>query len=224
MKKLLLVFLGVMLVVAFSVPAMATEVATYDFNGHILPLPPGVTDGSIFDYENSRICCMLFTLGSGWYILVSSEFDFTLNYSNSTFTNQSDYTVSYSLMKYSPDDGWLEHTQFDLAPGAVYSNFLADLVWDNYTVPCNGTNCPSTDDNRDNVCDDCGLPFAVERDYSPFTIKKFLSNVGQILTSTVSWVGNVGSTILQQPLLLAFCALPICGIGIGVFRRLRDAN
>lgn len=58
----------------------------------------------------------------------------------------------------------------------------------------------------------------------PPSIEDFLSGAGQIFTSAISWVGNVGSTILQQPLLLAFCALPLCGIGIGVFRRLRGID
>lgn len=30
---------------------------------------------------------------------------------------------------------------------------------------CDGTTCPATDFNMDNVCDDCGATFAVLRDY-----------------------------------------------------------
>lgn len=56
----------------------------------------------------------------------------------------------------------------------------------------------------------------------PNPVKAFLTSVGQIFASAVSWVGDVGSTILQQPLLLAFTALPLCGLGIAVFRRLKE--
>lgn len=87
---------------------------------------------------------------------------------------------------------------------------------------CEGIYCSFADVNKDNICDDCGCEFAVLRDYSPFTVKKFMNHIGQILTSAVSWVGDVGSTILQQPLLLAFTALPLCGLGIAVFRRLKE--
>ena len=56
----------------------------------------------------------------------------------------------------------------------------------------------------------------------PFTVKKFMNHIGQILRSAVSWVSDVGAAILAQPLLLAFTALPLCGLGIAVFRRLKE--
>lgn len=58
----------------------------------------------------------------------------------------------------------------------------------------------------------------------PPSMKDILSFIGDLFTAAISWVGNVGSTILQQPLLLAFCALPLCGIGIGFFKRLKTAS
>ena len=51
-----------------------------------------------------------------------------------------------------------------------------------------------------------------------------LSNVGQIFTSAIGWVGTVGSTITSTPILMVFAALPLCGIGIGFFKRLINVN
>lgn len=56
----------------------------------------------------------------------------------------------------------------------------------------------------------------------PITVGEFMSSAGQIFTSAVSWVSDVGAAIISQPLLLAFTALPLCGLGIAVFRRLKN--
>ena len=52
------------------------------------------------------------------------------------------------------------------------------------------------------------------------TMADLLVNVGQIFTSAVGMVGTVATTITENPILLIFCILPICGIGVGLFRRL----
>lgn len=52
------------------------------------------------------------------------------------------------------------------------------------------------------------------------TVATFLQNVGTIFTSAIGWVATVGSTVAAEPILLTFCALPLCGIGVGFFKRL----
>lgn len=55
-------------------------------------------------------------------------------------------------------------------------------------------------------------------------MEAFLSAAGDIFTAAIGWVSTVGSTIVANPVLLTFTALPLCGIGIGFFRRLINVN
>lgn len=48
-----------------------------------------------------------------------------------------------------------------------------------------------------------------------------LTAVGDVFTAAIGWVGDVGTTITGDPVLMLFCvAVPLCGIGIGIFKRL----
>ena len=40
------------------------------------------------------------------------------------------------------------------------------------------------------------------------------------LLSAIGWAGTVGSTIVKTPSLLLFCAIPLVGLGVGLFKRL----
>lgn len=51
-----------------------------------------------------------------------------------------------------------------------------------------------------------------------------LTSVGQIFTSAIGWVGTVGTTITSTPILMLFAGLPLCGLGIGFFKRLINVN
>lgn len=44
--------------------------------------------------------------------------------------------------------------------------------------------------------------------------------VGDIFTAFIAMVSTVGTTITASPTLLFFLALPLVGIGIGLFKRL----
>lgn len=60
----------------------------------------------------------------------------------------------------------------------------------------------------------------------------FINAVGQVFNFAIDCVGDVGGLFtatnsqgaLENPLLLAFVALPLCGIGIGFFKRLINVN
>ena len=52
-------------------------------------------------------------------------------------------------------------------------------------------------------------------------MEAILTAVGQVFTSAIGWVGNVASTVGEQPILLLSCVgVPLCGLGVGMFGRL----
>lgn len=60
---------------------------------------------------------------------------------------------------------------------------------------------------------------------------EILSNVGKIFTAAIGWAGDVAGVItsstdgvLDNPILLLFAVVPLCGLGIGMFKRLISVN
>ena len=67
-----------------------------------------------------------------------------------------------------------------------------------------------------------------------------LTNIGSVFSQAMTWVGTVASTIagttttgtgseavttLNSPVLFLFCvAVPLCGLGVGMFKRLLSAR
>lgn len=52
-----------------------------------------------------------------------------------------------------------------------------------------------------------------------------LAAIGSVFTSAIGWVGTTASTIAAQPILLLACvAIPLCGLGVGMFKRLLSAR
>ena len=52
-----------------------------------------------------------------------------------------------------------------------------------------------------------------------------LTSVGTVFTSAIGWVGTVANTIAGQPILLLVCVgVPLCGTGIGMFKRLLSSR
>ena len=49
---------------------------------------------------------------------------------------------------------------------------------------------------------------------------EILSSIGSIFTSAIGWAGTVGYTFVKTPILLLFCAIPLVGLGVGLFKRL----
>lgn len=56
------------------------------------------------------------------------------------------------------------------------------------------------------------------------TLAKILSDVGTLFSSAISWAGDVGTTIVSNPIMLVFCVVPLVGLGIGIFKRLIRVN
>lgn len=52
-----------------------------------------------------------------------------------------------------------------------------------------------------------------------------ISAISAVFTSAIGWVGTVASTIAGQPiLLLAVVGVPLCGLAVGLFKRLLSAR
>ena len=50
---------------------------------------------------------------------------------------------------------------------------------------------------------------------------ELIASVTSVFTAAIGWVGTVASTIAGQPILLLACVgVPLCGLGIGMFKRL----
>lgn len=57
------------------------------------------------------------------------------------------------------------------------------------------------------------------------TVATLVGSIGTVFTAAIGWVGTVASTIANQPILLIACvAIPLCGLGVGMFRRLLSAK
>ena len=57
------------------------------------------------------------------------------------------------------------------------------------------------------------------------TIASLIGNVTTVFTAAVGWVGKVAETIAGQPILLLACVgVPLCGLGIGMFKRLLSSR
>ena len=54
---------------------------------------------------------------------------------------------------------------------------------------------------------------------------EIISSITSIFTAAIGWVGTVASTIAAQPILLLACVgVPLCGLGVGLFKRLLSAR
>ena len=57
------------------------------------------------------------------------------------------------------------------------------------------------------------------------TVATLLTSVGSVFTKVIGWVGDVASTIAGGPILLLACVgIPLCGLGVGMFKRLLSAR
>ena len=57
------------------------------------------------------------------------------------------------------------------------------------------------------------------------TVATLIASAGDVFTAAIGWVGNVASTIVGNPLLVLACVgIPLCGLGVGMFKRLLSSN
>lgn len=57
------------------------------------------------------------------------------------------------------------------------------------------------------------------------TVASLLTSIGSVFTAAIGWVGKVAEAIAGEPILLIACvAIPLCGLGVGMFKRLLSAR
>lgn len=54
-----------------------------------------------------------------------------------------------------------------------------------------------------------------------YTLAQFLTDAGSFVSAAFGWVGDVVQVIVSNPLTLVGALIPLSGLGIGLFRRLR---
>lgn len=53
------------------------------------------------------------------------------------------------------------------------------------------------------------------------TIATLMAAAGSVFTAAIGYVGDVATTIVGSPILLLACVgVPLCGIGVAMFKRL----
>ena len=56
-------------------------------------------------------------------------------------------------------------------------------------------------------------------------MEALISAISAVFTAAIGWVGTVDTTIGEQPILLLACVgVPLCGLGVGMFKRLLSAR
>lgn len=54
---------------------------------------------------------------------------------------------------------------------------------------------------------------------------ELIAFITSVFTAAIGWVGTTASTIAAQPILLLACVgVPLCGLGVGLFKRLLSAR
>ena len=54
---------------------------------------------------------------------------------------------------------------------------------------------------------------------------ELIASITSVFTAAIGWVGTTASTIAAQPILLLACVgVPLCGLGVGLFKRLLSAR
>lgn len=57
------------------------------------------------------------------------------------------------------------------------------------------------------------------------TIATLMTSVGEVFTAALGWVGEIAGTIASEPILLLACVgIPLCGLGIGMIKRLLSSH
>lgn len=56
------------------------------------------------------------------------------------------------------------------------------------------------------------------------TVTNFITILTEIFTAVLGYVSDVADVIMGEPLLLVFAAVPLVGIGVGMFKRLINVN
>lgn len=56
------------------------------------------------------------------------------------------------------------------------------------------------------------------------TVFTILDSIGSVFEAAIGWAGTVGTEIVDTPILMVFVAVPLVGLGVGLFKRLINVN
>lgn len=153
MKKLLSLLMVSMLVVTLAVPAFADDTAVIPAGKYTFDLilsPPaktGVTNGNVtFVSNDTEYVSISVDYGSSW-------FNVNYNLANGAMHNKYQHKSSGT--------GWgtAESPNRDVyisEPASVSVEFYEWFTANTHEWTCDGSTCPATDVNEDEICDDCG--------------------------------------------------------------------
>lgn len=56
-------------------------------------------------------------------------------------------------------------------------------------------------------------------------MSELIASITSVFTAAIGWVGTTATTIAGSPILLLSCVgVPLCGLGVGLFKRLLSAR
>ena len=53
---------------------------------------------------------------------------------------------------------------------------------------------------------------------------EMLTTVTSVVTAAAGWAASFGTMIVETPILMLFVAIPLVGLGVGLFKRLINVN
>lgn len=57
------------------------------------------------------------------------------------------------------------------------------------------------------------------------TLASLIGDISSVFTAAIGWAGTVAATVGKEPILLLSCVgIPLCGLGVGMFKRLLTAR
>lgn len=151
MKKILMVCSCLALLLALSVPTFAADSVYGDW--YINESFPAPLDGESFYCQGS-------------FSSNGEQFS-SISLGSSTIDGVTEYNLTYDSKRvYSSVNGWVDNAYRYLTvvslkfPDNSASQYFFKFLNNNTSLPlCDGSTCPATDLNHDDICDDCGMAF-----------------------------------------------------------------
>ena len=173
MKKLLAVMLCVIFALTCIIPVSAASPSHMSYNGVVLPNINGLINSA---YPKAFI----YKYNSTTYDLVICKGDVIISTSTENYDKVFSVT-DYEVYAIKPAEGTISKVNSGYKdPICSYDK----VIWTNCTIKrdgvivftatdpvipiCTEVDCPATDLNKDNICDDCGFEFETPRDYTVY--------------------------------------------------------
>lgn len=196
MKRILCFLLVIFVMASIAVPAFATDTAIYKYGDVIAEDIYTVWDSNVYPYavisvndENVAYMTMFkeykWADEDGVYFYTPSKIyklngSFGWEYVNAI--NEQDYRSSNNLTWVSQN---FSHN------GTLYYTHVPPII-----ASCDGSTCPATDVNFDNICDECGMPLAYNLRVTPRTYE-FVIKHSDELTLKYTYTETLAGTVMN---------------------------